>query len=94
MAAYSAVRSLRRTALRPASVFRAQSTLVSDLAPMPAVAKDLFLGRVDPRVLSYPDVVSSSPERIHALNSRCRYSVELFTIPAWYQHRYRILAIF
>ena len=73
MAAYRSVTVLRRVGPRQISGFRAQSTLVSDLAPMPAVAKELFLGRLDPRVLSYPDVISSNPERMHELNVRCRY---------------------
>lgn len=64
--------TLRRIGPRQISGFRAQSTLVSDLAPMPAVAKELFLGRIDPRALSYPDVISSNPDRMHDLNVRCR----------------------
>ena len=77
MAAYRSVTVLRRVGPRHifASGFRAQSTMVSDLAPMPAVAKELFLGRLDPRVLSYPDVISSNPERMHELNVRCRYTI-------------------
>ena len=79
MAAYRSVTVLRRVGPRQISGFRAQSTLVSDLAPMPAVAKELFLGRLDPRVLSYPDVISSNPERMHELNVRCRYSTNLMS---------------
>ena len=72
MAAYRSVSLLRRVGSRQLSRVRAQSTLVSDLAPMPAVAKDLFLGHLDQRVLSYPDVISTNPIRLHELNARCR----------------------
>ena len=73
MAAYRSVTVLGRAGPRRLPAFRAQSTLVSDMAPMPSVAKELFLGRLDPRVLSFPDVISSNPARMHKLNVRCRY---------------------
>ena len=45
MAAYRSVTVLGRAGpRRRLPAFRAQSTLVSDMAPMPSVAKELFLG--------------------------------------------------
>ena len=73
MAAYRSVTVLGRAGPRRLPALRSQSTLVSDMAPMPSVAKELFLGRLDPRVLSFPDVISSNPARMHKLNVRCRY---------------------
>ena len=77
MAAYRSVTVLRRLGPKKISEFRAQSTLMSDHAPMPAVAKELFMGRLDPRVLSYPDVISTNPQKMHELNVRCRYVRQL-----------------